>query len=85
MPTSADATRMVWKQLRRRWRSARHAQFWLASLEDHALPGIGEMPIAEVTSADVLGILAPIWHEKAPTPRWRPRSSRCRRRTRGRC
>ena len=27
------------------------------------------MPIAEVTSADVLGILAPIWHEKAPTAR----------------
>ena len=27
------------------------------------------MPIAEVTSAEVIGILAPIWHEKAPTTR----------------
>ena len=27
------------------------------------------MPIAEVTSADVIGILAPIWYDKAPTAR----------------
>ncbi|MCY3777251.1 MAG: hypothetical protein OXH11_14850 [Candidatus Aminicenantes bacterium] len=27
------------------------------------------MPIAEVTIADVIGILAPIWHEKASTAR----------------
>ena len=35
----------------------------------HAFPHIGKMPIAEVTSADVIGILAPIWHDKAPTGR----------------
>ena len=27
------------------------------------------MPISEVTSADVIGILAPIWHDKAATAR----------------
>ena len=59
----------VWKQLRPGWRSARHAQLWLASVEHHAFPYIGKMPIAEVTSADVIGILAPIWHEKASTAR----------------
>ena len=69
MPTFADATRTVWKQLRPGWRSARHARLWLGSLEHHAFPRIGEMPIAEVTSADVIGILAPIWHEKASTAR----------------
>ena len=51
------------------WRSPEHAQLWLRSLERHAFPHIGKMPIAEVTSADVIGILAPIWHEKAPTAR----------------
>ena len=35
----------------------------------HAFPHIGKMPIAEVTSADVIGVLAPIWHDKAPTGR----------------
>ena len=69
MPTFADATRTVWKQLRPGWRSPLHAQLWLGSLERHAFPYIGKMPIAEVTSADVIGILAPIWHEKAPTAR----------------
>ena len=69
MPTFADATRTVWKQLRPGWRSARHARLWLASLEHHAFPRIGEMPVAEVTSADVIGILSPIWHEKAATAR----------------
>ena len=69
MPTFADAARTVWKQLRPGWRSPLHAQLWLGSLERHVLPHIGKMPIAEVTSADVIGILAPIWHEKAPTAR----------------
>ena len=69
MPSFADATRTVWKQLRPGWRSPLHARLWLGSLERHVFPHIGKMPIAEVTSADVIGILAPIWHEKAPTAR----------------
>ena len=69
MPTFADASRTVWKQLRPGWRSPLHARLWLGSLERHVFPHIGKMPIAEVTSADVIGILAPIWHEKAPTAR----------------
>ena len=69
MPTFADAARTVWKQLRPGWRSPLHARLWLGSLERHVLPHIGKMPIAEVTSADVIGILAPIWHEKAPAAR----------------
>ena len=69
MPTFAEASRTVWKQLRPGWRSPLHARLWLGSLERHVFPHIGKMPIAEVTSADVIGILAPIWHEKAPTAR----------------
>ena len=69
MPSFADAAGKVWKQLRPGWRSPRHARLWLGSLERHVLPHIGRIPIAEVTSADVIGILAPIWHEKAATAR----------------
>ena len=69
MPTFAEASRTVWNQLRPGWRSPLNARLWLASLERHVFPHIGKMPIAEVTSADVIGILAPIWHEKAPTAR----------------
>ena len=69
MPTFADATRQVWNQLRPGWRSPQHAQLWLSSLERYAVPRIGKMPISEVTSADVIGILAPIWHDVPPTAR----------------
>ena len=68
-PTFAEAARQVWKQLRPGWRSREHAQLWLSSLERYAIPRIGKMPISEVTSADVIGILAPIWHDTAATAR----------------
>ena len=69
MPTFAEAARQVWNQLRPGWRSPQHAQLWLSSLERYAVPRIGKMPISEVTSADVIGILAPIWHDMPPTAR----------------
>ncbi len=64
MPTFEETAQRVWKQLRPGWRSTRHAQVWLNSLKRHVFPRVGEMPVSEVTSADVIGILAPIWHEK---------------------
>ena len=68
-PTFADAARQVWNQLRPGWRSPQHAQLWLSSLERYAVPRIGKMPISEVTSADVIETLAPIWHDMPPTAR----------------
>ena len=69
MPTFAEAAQQVWKQLRPGWRSPQHAQLWLGSLERYAFPRIGEMPVSAVPRADVIGILVPIWHEKATTAR----------------
>ena len=69
MPTFAEAAGQAWNQLRPGWRSPEHAQLWLGSLERYGFPRIGEMPVSAVTSADVIGILAPIWHEKAATAR----------------
>ena len=69
MPSFAEAAEQVVEQKRSGWRNPRQAQDWMASLGRYAFPHIGRMPIAEVTSADVIGILAPIWHEKAPTAR----------------
>ena len=68
-PPSRRRPRQVWKQLRPGWRSREHAQLWLSSLERYAIPRIGKMPVSEVTSADVIGILAPIWHDTAATAR----------------
>ncbi len=69
VPTFADAAQRVLEQKQGGWRGRWHAQNWLRSLERYAFPRIGERPISEVNSADVLEILTPIWHVKAETAR----------------
>ena len=70
IPTFAEASKRVVEQKRAGWRSAAHARNWFRTLELHAFPRIGAVPVSEVTSADVLEILTPIWHTKAPTARF---------------
>ncbi|MCY4601088.1 MAG: integrase arm-type DNA-binding domain-containing protein [Acidobacteria bacterium] len=69
MPTFADAARRVLEQKRDGWREGRHAQSWWASLERYAFPRIGARPVCDVTGAEVLDVLTPIWHSKPPTAR----------------
>ena len=38
-------------------------------MERYAFPRIGRRPVSEVTTANVLGILTPIWHVTAETAR----------------
>ena len=42
---------------------------WMSILRRYAFPRIGKMPVSEVSSADLLEILSPIWHVKADTAR----------------
>ena len=51
------------------WSNSRHESTWIRSLETYAFPRIGGRLVSEVTSADVLEVLTPIWHEKAQTAR----------------
>ena len=69
MPAFADAAARVVEQKRAGWRSPLHARTWLNSLERYAFPRIGSRPVSEVTSADVLEVLTPIWHVKVQTAR----------------
>ena len=69
MPTFADAARRVLEQKRAGWRDGRHPQSWWASLERYAFPRIGARPVSDVTGAEVLDVLTPIWHAKAQTAR----------------
>ena len=68
-PTFAEAAARVLEQKRAGWRNSRHPQSWLTSLERYAFPRIGGRLVSEVTGADVLEVLTPIWHEKAQTAR----------------
>ena len=68
-PTSAEAAAVVVEQKRPGWRNPKHAQDWPASLERFVFPRFGQRSVSEVTTADVLGVLVPIWHEKPETAR----------------
>ena len=69
VPTFAEAARRVIEQKRAGWRGKYHAHNWLRSLERYAFPRIGKRPVSEVSAADLLEILTPIWHSKAETAR----------------
>lgn len=51
------------------WKSAVYARQWLASLENYALPKLGEMPTGVITAADIITVLTPIWQEIPETAR----------------
>ena len=69
IPSFAEAASRVLEQKRDGWRGRRHHREWMSSLRRFAFPRIGKMPVSEVTSADVLEILTPIWHRKASSAR----------------
>ena len=67
IPPFAEAALRVLEQKRGGWRTPRHSREWLSSLSRFAFPRIGKVPVSEVTSADVLEILTPLWHRKVAT------------------
>ncbi len=67
IPTFAEAAMRVLEQKRDGWRNPKHSREWLSSLSRIAFPRIGKMPVSEVSSADVLEILTPVWHRKVAT------------------
>ena len=69
-PTVEEVAALVLEQQRPGWRNAKHARDWPRSLRAYAFPRIGALPVSEVTTADVLAILTPIWHDKPETARW---------------
>ena len=67
IPTFAEAAMRVLEQKQGGWRNPRHSREWQSSLRRFAFPRIGKMPVSEVTSADLLEILTPLWHRKVDT------------------
>ena len=49
------------------WKNQKFAKQWFSSLEHHVFPTIGKLPISQVTSADILRVLTPIWNTKGDT------------------
>ena len=64
VPTVRDSALAVWELRRGEW-SPQHVGEWWRSMETHALAHIGGMPVNEVSAADVLNVLEPIWNSQA--------------------
>ena len=69
MPTFAEAAARVLEQKRPGWRSGKHPNDWISSLRAYAFPELSHRPVGEITTADILAVLTPIWHGKHVTAR----------------
>ena len=70
VPAFADAAETVIGIHAAGWRnSGKSAHQWRASLRDYALPRLGRRRVSDITTADVMAVLLPIWSDKRETAR----------------
>ncbi len=67
LTTFADAARRVIALREPTWSNPKHAAQWESSLKTYVFPFIGDKPVGEVTPADILAVLEPIWTAKPET------------------
>lgn len=65
--TFEEEARAIYEMLAPTWSNKKHSDQFLSTLETYAFPHIGRTKVSDVTSADVLAILKPIWVTKAET------------------
>jgi len=49
------------------WKNPKHRQQWTNSLKTYAFPVIGQTPVADVRTVEVMKVLTPIWNIKPET------------------
>ena len=65
--TFAEAAGIVIEMRRPTWSNAKHAAQWSSTLETYAFPKIGSKLVTDITSADILTVLTPVWTRKPET------------------
>ena len=70
VPTFADAVETVIEIHAAGWKDGgKSAAQWRASLRDYAMPRLGRRRVADISTADVMAVLLPIWNDKRETAR----------------
>jgi integrase len=49
------------------WRNAKHRLQWRNTLDQYVMPVLGKLPVAQVTTAEVMRILESLWRTKTET------------------
>lgn len=52
---------------RESWKNGKHAAQWESTLTTYAYPVLGDMPISEIDTDDIVRVLQPIWTTKTET------------------
>ena len=69
IPTFREAAQRTFEANKPRWRNSKHTATWWQSLERHAFPILGDMPVDQIGREDVLQVLTPIWGVRMETAR----------------
>lgn len=70
LPTFGEATEAAIEVQRLAWKDGgRQEAIWRKRLETYAMPRLERLRIDEITTADILAVLIPIWQEKHETAR----------------
>ena len=65
--TFKDAALELIENKRSGWKNAKHAAQWTSTLEAYVFPSLGAMQVTKIATADVIGVLKPIWSQKPET------------------
>ncbi|MBM1174561.1 tyrosine-type recombinase/integrase [Microvirga arabica] len=69
LPTFAEAAERVHAEHQASWKNGKHAQQWINTIQQYALPVIGQRRVDQIDTPDVLKVLSPIWLTKPETAR----------------
>ena len=69
IPNFADAVEEVIAFHAEAWKNPKTAKRWRATLTTYAMPALGTKLVSEITTADVMSVLTPIWVAKPETGR----------------
>ncbi|MDB5594196.1 MAG: integrase family protein [Hyphomicrobiales bacterium] len=67
--TFSAAAEQVHADHKASWKNGKHIAQWINTIRTYANPILGELPISQITTPDVLRVLSPIWLTKAETAR----------------
>ena len=63
VPRFKEAAQKAHEANRGKWKAA-HSQNWLASLQKHVFPTLGDTPVDRITGQDLIRLLGPKWHTR---------------------
>lgn len=63
---AANETHRARKDL---WSNGKHVDQWINTLRDYAFPVIGNKPVGDIGTPDIMAVLSPIWTAKPETAR----------------